>query len=352
MYCHNCGSIVGQNARFCESCGKPQSVQSQPDAAMMQISAIAAVPERSDECSACEFTNSPDTQICINCGAILAPGKDTRPVSSAGKAQRVAKTKPMSYTWPVVIIALTAGIILIGSLDGPKGGLTDNRSSLPTAGPPEANRDQFENMSPAEHLLQARTSSTPNASAAVIAEGLRHLRAIPQSAPEAAQAKRLEKRLTRAHHLATAQEIIDSVSTEDMRATAWALGTARDEIQAVLKENPHDKDALRLLELATKKGEESLTGSRQARTVLAQEMMQRANSSGFEMNIWVSATGDGRELNVDSEMFKDTATRVQFVNGVLPEWKSDLCKAGFREVKLRQGGTFDLGRDYSLNCKP
>ena len=58
----------------------------------------------------------------------------------------------------------------------------------------------------------------------------------------------------------------------------------------------------------------------------------------------------GRELTLDSEMFKDTATRVQFINSVLPEWKNDLRKVGFRQVKLRHGGTFELGQDYSLGC--
>ena len=56
-------------------------------------------------------------------------------------------------------------------------------------------------------------------------------------------------------------------------------------------------------------------------------------------------------LVLDSEIFKDTAARVQFINGVLPSWKKDLCKVGFRTVKLRRGSTFELGQDYSLGCE-
>ena len=69
---------------------------------------------------------------------------------------------------------------------------------------------------------------------------------------------------------------------------------------------------------------------------------------GYDINVWVHGEGanSGHELNLDSEMFKDTATRVQFINSVLPEWKKDLCKVGFRTVRLRQGGTFELGQDY------
>jgi hypothetical protein len=88
------------------------------------------------------------------------------------------------------------------------------------------------------------------------------------------------------------------------------------------------------------------------RDIFAHNLQQRLTSMGYDINVWVHGEGNqGRELNLDSEMFKDTATRVQFINSVLPEWKRDLCKVGFREVKLRQGGTFELGQDYSLGCE-
>ncbi len=91
----------------------------------------------------------------------------------------------------------------------------------------------------------------------------------------------------------------------------------------------------------------------EAREIFAHGLQQRLTSMGYDINVWVHGGGSdqGRELNLDSAMFKDTATRVQFINSVLPEWKRDLCKVGFREVKLRQGGTFDLGQDYSLGCE-
>ncbi len=73
---------------------------------------------------------------------------------------------------------------------------------------------------------------------------------------------------------------------------------------------------------------------------------------GYDINVWVHGEGanSGHELNLDSEMFKDTATRVQFINSILPEWTRDLCKVGFRTVRLRQGGSFELGQDYGLRC--
>jgi hypothetical protein len=107
-----------------------------------------------------------------------------------------------------------------------------------------------------------------------------------------------------------------------------------------------------LLTLATNKGREALGGSQQTREAFAQDLQQRLTSMGYDITVWVHGEGadSGHELNLDSEMFKDTATRVQFINSVLPTWKKDLCKVGFRQVKLRQGGTFELGQDYSLGC--
>lgn len=96
--------------------------------------------------------------------------------------------------------------------------------------------------------------------------------------------------------------------------------------------------------------EEKLAQSQ--REIFAQELQQRLTSMGYDINVW--AHGDAsereRELNLDSEMFKETATRVQFINDVLPSWKKDLCRVGFRKVRLTQGGTFELGREYSLGC--
>jgi hypothetical protein len=90
-----------------------------------------------------------------------------------------------------------------------------------------------------------------------------------------------------------------------------------------------------------------------AREDFAQRLQQRLTATGYDITVWAHGEGaeQGSELVLDSEIFKDTATRVQFINGVLPSWKKDLCKVGFRTVKLRRGSTFELGQDYSLGCE-
>jgi hypothetical protein len=245
-------------------------------------------------------------------------------------------------------VLLVIIIVMLGKSPSDNSEKTESSS---TAGP-TAEQAQFNALTPSEHLSQAKTALRLGATPDQIEESLRHLRAIPESVPEAAQAKNLTAKLARAQHLAEAKLLIDSAPVNDLKANLDNLRRANDEIQAVLKENPHDKDAVKLLTLATNKGREALGGSQQTRQAFAQDLQQRLTSMGYDITAWVHGEGadSGRELNLDSEMFKDTATRVQFINSVLPEWKNDLCKVGFRQVKLRQGGTFELGQDYSLGC--
>jgi hypothetical protein len=245
-------------------------------------------------------------------------------------------------------------VIIIGMLGKPPSDNSEKtESSATTASGPTPQEAQFNALTPSEHLIQAKMALSQNATPDQIEEGLRHLRAIPESAPEAAQAKNLTAKLTRAQHLAEAKLLIDSAPVDDLKANLDNLRRANDEIQAVLKENPHDKDAINLLTLATNKGRAALGGSQQTRQAFAQDLQQRLTSMGYDITVWVHGEGadSGHELNLDSEIFKDTATRVQFINSVLPEWKKDLCQVGFRQVKLRQGGTFELGQDYSLRCE-
>jgi len=311
MYCQNCGSVLGQDARFCQSCGKPQSLPQPP-------SPLSVTPA---------------------------------PIARTIQPQQKPKSKVL---WLVIggIVLLVIIIGMLGKSPSDNSGTESSQKTESATTGPTAEEARFNALKPSEHLSQAMTALKPGATPDQIEEGLRHLRAIPQSAPEAAQAKSLTTKLIRAQHLAEAQLLIDSAPVDDLKANLENLKKANDEIQAVLQQNPHDKDALKLLTLATNKGREALGGSQQTREAFAQDLQQRLTSMGYDITVWVHGDGanSGHELNLDSEMFKDTATRVQFINSVLPAWKNDLCKVGFRQVKLRQGGTFELGQDYSLGC--
>lgn len=313
MYCQNCGSVLSQDARFCQSCGRPQSFPQPP-----------------------------------------SPPVTPAPVARTIQPQQKPKSKVL---WLVIggIVLFVIIIGMLGKSPSDNSGTESSREKPESSATTEqtAKEAQFDALKPSEHLSQARTALKPGATPDQIEESLRHLRAIPQSAPEAVQAKSLTTKLIRGQHLAKAQSLIDTAPVDDLKGNLDNLKKANDEIQAVLQQNPHDKDALKLLTLATNKGREALGGSQQTREAFAQDLQQRLTGMGYDINVWVHGEGadSGHELNLDSEMFKDTATRVQFINSVLPEWKKDLCKVGFRQVKLRQGGTFELGQDYSLGCK-
>jgi hypothetical protein len=88
------------------------------------------------------------------------------------------------------------------------------------------------------------------------------------------------------------------------------------------------------------------------RDAYAQSFMHELTERGFDILVYArSHDPGGPVLVMDSDMFKDTDTRVQFVNSVIPASRKNLCPLGFSQVRLKQGGTFELGHDYSLKCK-
>ena len=86
------------------------------------------------------------------------------------------------------------------------------------------------------------------------------------------------------------------------------------------------------------------------RKMFAEQLQSRMKASGFDITVW-AGDQQSEELVLDSDIFKDTATRVQFLHDVLPNWRHDLCTAGFRQVRLIRGGIFSTGDAYSIGCK-
>jgi hypothetical protein len=86
------------------------------------------------------------------------------------------------------------------------------------------------------------------------------------------------------------------------------------------------------------------------RKEFAEELHQRLRANGFDITVW-ARDENSQELALDSDIFKNTATRVEFLGSVLPKWRRDVCAAGFRQVRLIQGGIFSTGDAYSIGCK-
>lgn len=104
------------------------------------------------------------------------------------------------------------------------------------------------------------------------------------------------------------------------------------------------------LDAEKKAQEEKGKVEQQTRKMFAELLQGRLKASGFDITVWAREE-DAQELSLDSDIFKDTATRVEFLHQVLPTWRKDLCAAGFRQVRLIRGGMFSTGDAYSIGCK-
>jgi len=91
------------------------------------------------------------------------------------------------------------------------------------------------------------------------------------------------------------------------------------------------------------------TSNKVNRANFAEELERQLKAAGFDITVWVRET-ESDELVLNSDIFKDTATRVEFLSTVLPKWKHSLCKSGFRQIRLIRGGLFSTGDVYSVGC--
>jgi PAS domain S-box-containing protein len=105
---------------------------------------------------------------------------------------------------------------------------------------------KFNAMTPAQHMERARLALRAGATTDVIMDGLRHLKVIPPSAPEAARARALQKDLVKAGNLASAQTLIDAGSNSDVRDGMEKLQRANGILDAVTRQYPDDKGARQL----------------------------------------------------------------------------------------------------------
>lgn len=101
---------------------------------------------------------------------------------------------------------------------------------------------RFNAMTPAQHIERAILALKPGAPAGTISDGLRHLQAIPNSAPESFRAKALERDLVKAQNLASAGSLIDAASNSEVRDGVDKLQRA----EGLLRQYPNDKDAAKL----------------------------------------------------------------------------------------------------------
>jgi len=81
--------------------------------------------------------------------------------------------------------------------------------------------------------------------------------------------------------------------------------------------------------------------------IFAKELQQRVTGLGFHMDVFPGSEPD--ELVINSDLFDDDSGRVQFLSGVMPNWRKDLCRVGYRSVLLKNR-IFSEGNGYLIGC--
>jgi PAS domain S-box-containing protein len=115
---------------------------------------------------------------------------------------------------------------------------------------------RFSAMTAAQHIESAKLALRAGASSDVIAEGLRHLKAVPSSAPESARAKTLQKDLAKAGTLRSAQNLIDAASSAEVGDGMDKLQRAKLLLDSVTLQYPNDPGANQLSHAAQSAAEQ------------------------------------------------------------------------------------------------
>ncbi len=106
---------------------------------------------------------------------------------------------------------------------------------------------RFSAMTAAQHIDAAKSALKPGATSEAIAEGQRHLKAVPQSSPEAPKVRALQKDLAKAGSLRNAQNLIEAASNADVRDGMDKLQRANAMIDSIARQYPSDPGATQLL---------------------------------------------------------------------------------------------------------
>jgi len=115
---------------------------------------------------------------------------------------------------------------------------------------------KFSAMTAAQHIEWAKLALRPGASSDAIADGLKHLKAIPAAAPEAGRAKSLQKDLAKAGILRSAQNLVDAASNAEVRDGMDKLQRAQLILDSLARQYPNDPGATQISRAAQSAAEQ------------------------------------------------------------------------------------------------
>jgi hypothetical protein len=299
-YCCSCGSTLHEGSRFCSSCG-----------------AVVEAPN----CAAREL--EPDVGNVRPTANTKLPANEEWP-TMRGMESREQIVQPPKRSIPMavwgVVGALVMGIIIFALAKEFEGSPPDNSSSIDKS--PDGSISEVKVSCVPDRIQAGQTS---NCSAALARD---FSATFAWSVDDGA----IDRNGNYTAPKSTASTTVTVTATNKTDSTKW--GQAQIVVDGSL----------------TGRNGRTNDGDKQ-RDAYAQSFMQELTEKGFDILVYArSHDGGGPILVMDSDMFKDTATRVQFINTVLPASRKNWCPIGFRKLRLKRGGTFDLGQDYPLHC--
>ncbi len=182
--------------------------------------------------------------------------ENPQPLNSGNKFHPIVLRNRTVAAVAGAVLLMLAVVLIAGRYVTPGEQLTPEEKRLAAAEKDKREAAaRFNAMTPAQHIERAKLALRPGATSDAIMEGLKHLKIIPTSSPEAGRAKTLEKDLTKAGNLASAQSLIDASSNGDMRDSMQKLQRANAIIQAVTRQYPDDRGASQLSSAAQESAE-------------------------------------------------------------------------------------------------
>jgi hypothetical protein len=152
-------------------------------------------------------------------------------------------------------------------------------------------------------------------------------------------------RMTPAQHLEKAKTIMNS--EDPLKLTQYQIQEATRHIGAIPDSAPESAEAITLSKHSIEAAKQKYL--ERVRQQYTHELESRLRQQGFD--IVVTQLGD--QLILADDLFKDETNRIQFLATIRKSRDAQgLCDVGFRQVALSGRGVLAGSNTYSLGCKP
>jgi flagellar biosynthesis GTPase FlhF len=180
-----------------------------------------------DEAKFCQYcgAQTADTASALPESRYILPKGSNVTLRTRSKRKSFLYDTPFGYPVLIVLVAVVGVAIVINSVSAThsKNQQAEERKQRVEEEQKRREADAaFNSMTSAQHIEQARLALKPNSTLSGINEGIRNLEAISASAPEAAEAKALQRKLAVAKERLERARAAAEASTERAERTLFA----------------------------------------------------------------------------------------------------------------------------------